>query len=124
MKATVPPIAQCIALKLNAAIAFEALILNRLLRLPKTRRQEWLRGLLVQGFRNECRALRNLQRAGQTGRNAARYKNVAAHPSVSAVRHQSPMLQQKTSPQTAPAAIKVQHSKSTVSFAALGKVIG
>jgi hypothetical protein len=124
MKATVSPIAQRIALKLDLGMAFEALILNRLARLPDTRRQEWLRGLLVQGFQRECRALRKLQRAGQSGANEARTQNVAAHQSVSAVSHQSPMPQQKTTPQTAPAAINAQHSNDKVSFAALRKVIG
>ncbi len=124
MKATVTRINQRIGLQLNVAIAFEALILNRLARLPKTRRQEWLRGLLVQGFQRECRALRKLQRAGQSGANAARNQDVAAHQSVSAVSHQSPMPQHKTTPQSAPAAMKVQHSNNTLSFVALRKVIG
>ena len=38
-------------------MALEAIILNRLECLPTARRQEWLRGLLVHGFRSECRAL-------------------------------------------------------------------
>ena len=41
-------------------MALEAIILNRLECLPTARRQEWLRGLLVQGFRSECRALRGV----------------------------------------------------------------
>lgn len=45
-------------LQLDPRVAFEALILNRLERIPEGRRQEWLRGLLVQGFRYECRSLR------------------------------------------------------------------
>ena len=47
-----------IAVELNPRIALEALVLNRLERIPAARRQEWLRGLLVQGFRNECQTLR------------------------------------------------------------------
>jgi len=47
-----------IALQLDPRVAFEALILNRLERIPEGRRQEWLRGLLVQGFRQECQSLR------------------------------------------------------------------
>mgnify|MGYP007022268041 CR=1 FL=1 len=50
-----------IALQLDPRVAFEALILNRLERIPETRRQEWLRGLLVQGFRQECQSLRVVQ---------------------------------------------------------------
>ena len=47
-----------VALQLDTRIALEAIILNRLQRIPEGRRQEWLRGLLVQGFRQECQALR------------------------------------------------------------------
>ena len=47
-----------IAVELNPRIALEALVLNRLERIPAARRQEWLRGLLVQGFRHECQTLR------------------------------------------------------------------
>jgi len=50
-----------IVLQLDPRVAFEALILNRLERVPESRRQEWLRGLLVQGFRQECQSLRMVQ---------------------------------------------------------------
>ena len=50
-----------IVLQLDSRVAFEALILNRLERIPEGRRQEWLRGLLVQGFSQECQSLRVLQ---------------------------------------------------------------
>ena len=50
-----------ITLQLDPRVAFEALILNRLERIPEARRQEWLRGLLVQGFRQECQSLRVVQ---------------------------------------------------------------
>jgi hypothetical protein len=46
---------QRLYLQLDARMAFEALILQRLQRIPTGRRQEWLRGLLVQGFLAECR---------------------------------------------------------------------
>ena len=49
---------QRINLLLDPRVALEAIILNRLERLPVSRRSEWLRGLLVQGFRDECRTLR------------------------------------------------------------------
>ena len=124
MKATVTPINRRITLQLDVAFAFEALILNRLRRLPKTRCEDWLRGLLVQGFQRECRVLRKLQRAGQTGRDATWTQNVASHPYVSAARVQSPLSPRETNPETKPAVIKAQHSGNTVSFAALRKVIG
>ena len=50
-----------LTLQLDPHVAFEALILNRLERIPTGRRQEWLRGLLVQGFRQECQLLRMVQ---------------------------------------------------------------
>lgn len=50
-----------INLQLDPRVAFEALILNRLERIPEGRRQEWLRGLLVQGFCQECQSLRVVQ---------------------------------------------------------------
>lgn len=50
-----------IALELDPRVALEALVLNRLERIPPARRQEWLRGLLVQGFRHECQTLRVVQ---------------------------------------------------------------
>ena len=124
MKATVASINQRIDLQLNVAIVFEALILNRLRRLPKIRREEWLRGLLVKGFKRECRALKNLQRAEQTSRIATQAQNIATHPSVSAAKHHSPISQPKTHQQSEPAVIRAQHCGNTVSFAALRKVIG
>jgi hypothetical protein len=50
-----------ISLQLEPAIGIEGLILNRLSRIPSARRQDWLRGLLTQGFLAECQTLRALQ---------------------------------------------------------------
>jgi len=47
-----------IVLQLDPRVALEAIILNRLERIPAARRQEWLRGLLLLGFRSECLTLR------------------------------------------------------------------
>ncbi len=47
-----------VVLQLDPRIALEAIILNRLERIPKARRQEWVRGLLMQGFRVECQVQR------------------------------------------------------------------
>ena len=51
-----------VGLTLDAASALEALLILRLLELPKARRQEWLRSLLVKGFCEECAEIRQLQR--------------------------------------------------------------
>jgi len=49
---------QRLCLQLDPHMVFEALILQRLQRIPARRRQEWLRWLLVQGFLGECRGRR------------------------------------------------------------------
>lgn len=50
----------CIALKLDAGIAVEALLLERLTELPEARREEWLRNLLLKGLQKESRELQKL----------------------------------------------------------------
>ncbi|MCB1860392.1 MAG: hypothetical protein KDI47_01510 [Gammaproteobacteria bacterium] len=48
-----------ITLQLDPRVVLEGVMLNRLERIPKGRRQEWLRGLLVAGFKAECQVLRD-----------------------------------------------------------------
>ena len=48
-----------ITLQLDSRVVLEAIMLNRLERIPKGRRQEWLRSLLVAGFKTECQVLRD-----------------------------------------------------------------
>lgn len=98
-----------IALQLDTRVALEAIILNRLQRIPANRRQEWLRGLLVQGFQQECQALRGMSDGRKdppamalTPRLAGARKGLAVTPVV---------------PSRAA-------SKSDKPFAALGRVIG
>lgn len=50
-----------ITFMLDTRVSLEALVLNRLQRMPKTRRQEWLRGLVIQGFRRECQVINDMQ---------------------------------------------------------------
>ena len=54
---------------LDFRVALEAVLIQRLRQQPKTRHQEWLRRLLVLGFRQECQSLQ--QAADQTIRPAA-----------------------------------------------------
>ncbi len=124
MKATVMPINQRIDLQLNVAFVFEALILKRLRRLSKTHSHEWLRSLLVEGFRRECRALRKVQRTDQMDRDAALSQDAAIHPDVSAAEYRSPKPHPKAGPGSISTALQVPHSTNTVSFAMLRKVIG
>jgi len=46
-----------LVINLDSRVALEANLINRHERLPAARRQEWLRGMLMQGFRDECQAL-------------------------------------------------------------------
>ena len=46
-----------ISIQLDPGVALEAILLSRLQCLPSKRRQEWLRGLLLQGFCVECQVL-------------------------------------------------------------------
>ena len=43
---------------LDTRVALEALLITALRRNPTARRQEWLRQVLLQGFRSECLGLR------------------------------------------------------------------
>ncbi len=103
-------------LQLDPRVALEAIMLNRLERTPAARRQEWLRGLLVQGFRCECQALRGASDEA-TPRSTSGFTNwttgVAQKPiSLSA---EEPAVAKSTSSPV-----------NTVNkpFAALGKVMG
>jgi hypothetical protein len=103
-------------LQLDPRIALEAIILNRLERTPMTRRQEWLRGLLVQGFRSECQTLRGVPDDAKrhpitrfTNKMASEVKKTFGHPAPESV-----VLKVKPS----------QANATSKPFAALGKVIG
>ena len=56
-------------LALDFRVALEAVLIQRLRQQPKTRHQEWLRRLLLLGFREECKSLQ--QTADQTIRPAS-----------------------------------------------------
>jgi len=47
-----------ISVVLDTRVALEALLITALRRNPAARRQEWLRRVLLQGFRSECLGLR------------------------------------------------------------------
>lgn len=48
-----------LTLVLDLRVAFEAVLIQRLKQQPKSRQQEWLRRLLVLGFREECSSLQH-----------------------------------------------------------------
>jgi hypothetical protein len=101
-----------VAFQLDTRIALEAIILNRLQRVPESRRQEWLRGLLVQGFRQECQALR--------GTTDEKQKPPAM---AFASRPEGAMKYSAVNPVVAPIAPPAGGGADKP-FAALGKVIG
>jgi hypothetical protein len=94
-------------------MALEAILLSRMQRLPSRRRQEWLRGLLLQGFREECQVLSG----------SSQGKGVSTVMSFiprlhSRMNHSQPI--QEESPKKLPSATPPTNKP----FAALGKVIG
>lgn len=50
-----------LVISLDTRVPLEAMILQRLYRLPQSRQNEWLRQLLLLGFRSECQAIRSQQ---------------------------------------------------------------
>ncbi len=107
---------QRIVLQLDPRIALEAIILNRLERTPAPRRQEWLRGLLVHGFRSECQVLRGAS-GEATHRSISGFTNWKVGAAQNSVSHteQEPALVKPTSSQV---------NRANKPFAALGKVMG
>jgi hypothetical protein len=55
------PSTQRLCIRLDSAMLLEGLLLERLSLVPKARRQEWLRSLLVQGYLWEGRTSRGAQ---------------------------------------------------------------
>ena len=104
-----------VVLHLDPRMALEAIILNRLERTPAVRRQEWLRGLLVQGFRSECLALRGAVEKGEPRSTTAFTQWLAREASGMIAVKEDPLKMQTRGPQ-----VKAEGKP----FAALGKVIG
>jgi hypothetical protein len=104
-----------VVIQLDPRVALEAILLNRLERLPATRRQEWLRGLLMQGFRDECQALRGAP-------------DKSAHRPATGFRNwRAGEIQKPSTAETTPVVVEPRSVDATTTskpFAALGKVIG
>jgi len=107
---------QRIAIHLDSRVALEAVLLNRHACLPAARRQEWVRGLLMQGFRDECQALKATPDSGMR------------HSSMAFTRRLSGKTQQPVSNRDQESvAMKEQTPVTNATgkpFTALGKVIG
>ena len=105
-----------VVLHLDLRITLEAVILNRLERLPKSRRQEWLRGLLVEGFLAECQALRGAQ--DEARRHPTR-------PFANGMTRDAKKLDRSPRPEhVAVTATPLPVTPARKPFAGLGKVIG
>ena len=105
-----------VTIQLDPRVALESVLLNRHRQVPANRRQEWLRGLLVQGFRSEIASLRGS--CDETTRESTR-----------AFTNSMPWSPHRTAglPESAPAVVKVEPvpaKEGTKPFAALRKVIG
>ena len=103
-------------LHLDRRITLEAAILNRLACLPTSRRQAWLRGLLVDGFLAECQALRGVQ--GAERRNPIR-------PFANGMTRKAQTPDRSPTPEhVAVTATPSNAEPARKPFAGLGKVIG
>jgi hypothetical protein len=117
---TQPGSAHRITVLLDTRVSLESLVLNRLRCLPETRRDEWLRGLLILGFRRECQAINHAQ-----SNTAALGESLPSQTPFARWRTQGDTRRQPESPleeaRVAPPSIKPACSKP---FAALKSVIG
>ena len=117
-----------VVLQLDPRVTFESLILNRLERIPEGRRQEWLRGLLVQGFRYECQTLRVAQNEIdplQIERPQGRGVSTSKPRSAFATWLAEPASRTDTATRTTPVAVEKHRPDSQGKpFAGLRKVIG
>jgi hypothetical protein len=101
--------------RLDPRIALEAIILNRLERIPAPRRQEWLRGLMVQGFRSECLTLRGVPENGERSSTTAFTQWLAGESQRRVTSKAEPPSPRPRLPQA---------KANGKPFAALGKVMG
>ncbi|WXG51865.1 MAG: hypothetical protein RNU03_13825 [Candidatus Sedimenticola sp. (ex Thyasira tokunagai)] len=108
-----------VVLQLDPRIALEAIILNRLERIPKARRQEWVRGLLVQGFRIECQVQREASVATRS-ESGMRFSEWLTGDSTRQAPLPKPKREQKP---MAPTEVRTTPN-ATKPFAQLSRVIG
>ncbi len=119
-----------LVLRLDPRIALEAIILNRLEQTPRSRKQEWLRGMLVQGFRLECQVLREVPDTTRPSNSMSFSAWVSKDASRQAfMRRPGAKVVPRPTPrqvQQMPAMEETPRKTSTGSkpFSALGKVIG
>jgi hypothetical protein len=120
MRRTTSQAKERIAIKFDADVDFEAMLLAQLDELPELRREEWLRGLLMKGFQRELRERQRL--LGGSPRRV-----VAPPPPAVEVRttgHRAVTGADSAAAQDDVAAPGNRRTGTVVSLAALRKVIG
>ena len=109
-----------IAFLLDARVSLESLVLNRLHRLPDIRREEWLRGLLMLGFRTECQGISYQQSNINSAHAESRLQTTFSHWLTQGAMEKTELTPVEQMP--------VEHVLSericSKPFAALSKVIG
>ena len=76
---TQPGYAHRITFLLDTRVSLESLVLNRLHRLPEIRREDWLRGLMILGFRMECQAIKCQQSNTAAFNAGSQYQTTFSH---------------------------------------------
>jgi hypothetical protein len=117
---TQPGYAHRITFLLDTRVSLESLVLNRLHRLPEIRRDEWLRGLVVLGFRMECQAIKYQQSNTGAINAESRSQSTFSHWLIQGKSEKSEAVQ-VDSARVAYQPDEVAHSKP---FSALSRVIG
>jgi len=105
-----------VTIQLDPRVALESVLLNRHRQVPVNRRQEWLRGLLVQGFRSEIESLRGTSDDTKRDSTMAFINSMSRSPPWTA-----------GLPESAPVVVNaepISATEGTKPFAALGKVMG
>lgn len=122
-----------ISLELDRRLPMEALVLNRLAKIPMARQDDWLRGLLVAGFRVECQVLKVGLR--EQVRSTCEKTNRSNHPGQAGTAYaqwlaedcfikEKPDRNRSVSEVVKPLSIKRSPSNTRKPFADLRKVIG
>ena len=105
---------------LDTRVSLESLVLNRLHRLPDIRREEWLRCLLMLGFRTECQTISYQQSNITSAHPTSRLQTTFSHWLA-----QGTMAKPESIPvEQMPVEPVLSGRTCTKPFAALNKVIG
>lgn len=117
---TQPGYAHRITFLLDTRVSLESLVLNRLHRLPEIRREEWLRGLVVLGFRMEGQAIKYQQSNTAAINAGSQCQTTFSHWLIQGKQGKPEAAQVDPAPVEYPPD-EVAHSKP---FSALSRVIG